>query len=370
MLPTTRGRVSIGYSCGAPSWAVARRVPVCSGPAQVRPSLPTHCTAPRNIGNARSAARCFASRRDRGPNRGALPAGATPAVIAPNLRGASRPRQPRPPAPTGRNRAFQALRRLLLHRRSSSPALARVRAHLRSVDRQLPRRARPKLCARRTTSTIRAWKSGCRRRSHSVRCCGKFPAASNRNATSSSSPRPRRDENTPVVGVRRTFTIIRGSYGALRRPSQTPSGPSRPPIADGGRGLRAATPARRAATAATGPASTNVVDIESFRRRLARLQLSHLFSAAQTPSPKTVACGSDFRPTGPAWKSTPFPRRRLLVGRSLPEHPSDTDAQDVESEHRTRHHGHRDRVGGRRQNRRKDEAEQKRVLEVPDQESG
>ena len=39
--------------------------------------------------------------------------------------------------------------------------------------------------------------------------------------------------------------------------------------------------------------------------------------AAQTPSPKIVACGFDFRPTGPAWQPAPLLRRRLLGLRTV-----------------------------------------------------
>ena len=106
--------------------------------------------------------------------------------IAPNLpRPSARPRpcRPRPPgAAAPRSRPPDAVP-LPASGRSSSPC-ACSRSHAR------------------TTSTNSALKSSrCRRRnSHSVRCCGKLPAASIRNATSSSSFRAScRDEKTPVA---------------------------------------------------------------------------------------------------------------------------------------------------------------------------
>ena len=86
-----------------------------------------------------------------------------------------------------------------------------------------PSPAKPSSRARRTTSANSAPNaSTCVfRKSHSVRCFGKFPAASIRNATSSSRRRASfRGENTPVAyPYTSTFTTIRGSYGRFRRPS-------------------------------------------------------------------------------------------------------------------------------------------------------
>ena len=100
--------------------------------------------------------------------------------------------------------------------------LAFARTFVPSTD-SVPKRANPILRATRTTSTNSPLKSSrCRRRnSQSVRWLGKFPAPNTRNATSSSGfPAIPRDGKTPVAyPYGGTFTIIRGPYGALRRPS-------------------------------------------------------------------------------------------------------------------------------------------------------
>ena len=158
-------------------YATALRVPVLS---RCRP-------------RASSAARAAASRAPRGspPSRRRTP----PEVIAAKRASSASVRLAQQRLDLARQALFLFLHPVVAHRL----ALARVRTHLRPVDRQLPQARQTQLP--RQTATPR-----CRRRnSHSVRCCG-LPAASTRNPTSSFLPS-------------RTRTAIRGSYGALRRPS-------------------------------------------------------------------------------------------------------------------------------------------------------